>query len=151
VVASTDLAVPAPMAFALLRAIEKWPVWLSFLRSARRVDAEPLGEGSEIAIRSAIPGEDEELFEVERFVDGHMVSLVGAYSTRRRIDMRIEGKTSRSKLVVRIDYPTYGGVLPALVDRLTARRRIESQLADSLQYFKGLVESDAGASELAPL
>ena len=138
------------MAFALVRAIEKWPVWLSFLRSARCVDAEPLGEGSEVAIRSAIPGEDEELFEVERFVDGHMVSLVGAYSTRRRIDIRIEGKTTRSKLVVRIDYPTYGGVVPALVDRLTARRRIESQLADSLQYFKGLVESE-DATEGAPL
>ena len=146
-VASTDLAVPAPTAFALLRAIEKWPVWLSFLRSARCVDGTPVGQGSEIAIRSAIPGEDEELFEVERFVDGYIVSLVGAYSTRRRIDMRLEGKTARSKLVVRVDYPTYGGILSALVDRITARRRLEAQLADSLQYFKGLVESDADTAE----
>ena len=136
-----DLAVPAPTAFELLCAVEKWPVWLSFLRSARRVDpAVPFGLGSEIAIRSSIPGEEEELFEVDRFVDGFIVSLVGAFSVRRRIDLRIEGKTTRSKLVVRLDYPTYGGVVAALMDRFTARRRLDAQLADSLVHFKGLVE-----------
>src|SRR5579872_5538458 len=149
---SQDLAVPAQTAFEMLCAVEKWPVWLSFLRSARRVDGKaPLGLGSEVAIRSSIPGEEEELFEVDRFVDGYIVSLVGAYSVRRRIDLRIEAKTSRSKLVVRLDYPTYGGVFPALIDRVTARRRLDAQLADSLLHFKGLVEYEGDPSETAIL
>lgn len=147
-----DLAVPAQTAFEVLCAVEKWPVWLSFLRSARRVEpSAPFGLGSEVAIRSSIPGEDEELFEVDHFVDGYIVSLVGAYSVRRRIDLRVEGKTTRSKLVVRIDYPTYGGVVAALVDRLTARRRLDGQLADSLLHFKGLVEYEGDPSETAVL
>ena len=149
---SADLDVPAKTAFELLRAVEKWPVWLSFLRSVRRVEAaKPFGPGSEVTIRSTIPGAEEELYEVDRFVDGHMVSLVGAYSVRRRIDVRIEGKTARSKLVVRLDYPTYGGVFPALIDRVTARRRLDGQLADSLLHFKGLVEYEGDPSETAVL
>ena len=149
---STDLAVPAKTAFELVCAVEKWPVWLSFLRSARRVDpARPLAAGSDVAIRSAIPGDEEELFEVDRFVDGYIVSLVGAYSVRRRIDIRVEAKTARSKLVVRVDYPTYGGVLPALLDRFTTRRRLDAQLADSLVHFKGLVEYEGDPSENAVL
>ena len=142
-VRSEDLIAPAKVAFEFVCSVEKWPVWLSFLRSARLVDpSRPLGLGSEIAIRSTIPGDVEELFEVDRFVDGFLLSLVGAYSVRRRIEMRLEEKTSRSKLVLRVDYPTYGGVFPALVDRLTARRRLEGQLAESLVHFKGLVEYD---------
>ncbi|MBV8154755.1 MAG: SRPBCC family protein [Candidatus Eremiobacteraeota bacterium] len=149
---SADLAVPAPTAFELLCAVEKWPVWLSFLRSARRLEpAKPLGVGDEVAIRSSIPGEEEELYEVDRLVDGYIVSLVGAFSVRRRIDMRIEGKTARSKLVVRVDYPTYGGLFSALLDRMTARRRLEAQLADSLLHFKGLVEYEGDPSETAVL
>jgi uncharacterized membrane protein len=136
-----DVASPARTAFDLICEVEKWPVWLSFLRSARRVDPdEPIGLGSEIAIRSNIPGNDEELFEVDRFIPGHQLSLVGAYSVRRRIDIRIEQKSERSKLVVRVDYPTYGGVLGALVDRLTRRRKLDVALNDSLIHFKGLCE-----------
>lgn len=149
---SQDLAVPAQTAFELLCAVEKWPVWLSFLRSARRLEPKlPLALGSEIVIRSTIPGEEEELFEVDHFVEGYIVSLVGAYSLRRRIDVRIEGKTSRSKLVMRVDYPTYGGMMGALVDRMTARRRLDSQLADSLLHFKGLVEFEGDPSDNAVL
>ncbi|MFN2459657.1 MAG: SRPBCC family protein [Candidatus Velthaea sp.] len=138
---SQDVATSAEAAFALICEVEKWPVWLSFLRSARRLDpARPLGPGSEVAIRSAIPGDDEELFEVEQYLEGHMLSLVGAYSMRRRIDLRVERKTERSKIVVRLDYPTYGGVLGALLDRVTMRRKLDVALGDSLIHFKGLVE-----------
>jgi uncharacterized membrane protein len=144
-----DLAAPPNAAFELICEVEKWPVWLSFLRSARRLDpARRLGLGSELAIRSMIPGEPEELFEVDQFIEGHVISLVGWYSVRRRIDMRLERKTDRSKVVVRIDYPTYGGMLGALVDRLTVRRRLESALDDSLVHFKGLVEYDRGPDAL---
>ncbi|MEA2719689.1 MAG: hypothetical protein QOJ39_1553 [Candidatus Eremiobacteraeota bacterium] len=138
-----DVASPARTAFVLVCEVEKWPVWLSFLRSARRVEpAEPIGLGSEVAIRSNIPGEDEELFEVDRFIPGHQLSLVGAFSVRRRIDIRIEQKSERSKLVVKVDYPTYGGFLGALVDRLTRRRKLDIALNDSLIHFKGLCEFD---------
>ena len=140
---SQDVASPARTAFDLVCEVEKWPVWLSFMRSARRVEpAEPIALGSEVAIRSNLPGEDEELFEVDRFIPGHQLSLVGAYSVRRRIDIRIEQKSARSKLVVRVDYPTYGGVLGALVDRLTRRRKLDIALNDSLIHFKGLCEFD---------
>ena len=42
--------------------------------------------------------------------------------------------------MVRLDYPTYGGIVATLVDRLTRRRRLEVALGDSLLHFKGLVE-----------
>ena len=141
---SQDVASPARTAFDLVCEVEKWPVWLSFLRSARRVEpGEPLGSGSEVAIRANLPGDEEELFEVDRFIPGHQLSLVGAYSCRRRIDIRIEQKSERSKLVVRVDYPTYGGVLGALIDRLTRRRKLDIALSDSLIHFKGLCEFDS--------
>ena len=140
---SQDVASPARTAFDLVCEVEKWPVWLSFMRSARRVEpGEPIALGSEVAIRSNLPGEDEELFEVDRFILGHQLSLVGAFSVRRRIDIRIEQKSARSKLVVRVDYPTYGGVLGALVDRPTRRRKLDIALNDSLIHFKGLCEFD---------
>src|SRR5579884_4482913 len=140
---SQDVASPARTAFDLICEVEKWPVWLSFLRSARRVDpSEPIALGSEVAIRSNLPGEDEELFEVDRFIPGHQLSLVGAFSVRRRIDIRIEQKSERSKVVLRVDYPTYGGVLGHLFDRLTRRRKLEVALSDSLIHFKGLCEFD---------
>jgi hypothetical protein len=146
---SQDLAVPSPTAFELICEVEKWPVWLSFLRSARRVEADlPLTVGSEVAIRSMIPGEEEELFEVDQFIDGHVLSLVGAYSVRRRFDLRVESKTTRSKLVMRVDYPTYGGVVGALIDRLTMRRKLEGALTDSLVHFKGLVEFERAPDAL---
>ena len=138
---SQDLASSPEAAFALVCEVEKWPVWLSPLRSARRlVESDPLEVGSQVAVRGTIPGDDEELYEVDQFLPGHIVSLVGAYSIRRRIDFRIERKTDRSKLVVRLDYPSYGGMLGALFDRVTSRRRLEGALADSLVHFKGLVE-----------
>ena len=140
---SQDVASPALTAFDLVCEVEKWPVWLSFVRSARRLEpSRPLGLGSEVAMRSNLPGEEEELFEVDRYIPGHQLSLVGAFSVRRRIDFRIESKSERSKLVIRVDYPTYGGMLGALVDRLTRRRKLEMALNDSLIHFKGLCEYD---------
>jgi hypothetical protein len=144
---SQDLGSSAAAAFALVCEVEKWPVWLSFAKTARRLGSEPLALGSEVALRGAIPGEDEELYEVDQFLDGHIVSLVGAYSVRRRIDFRIEGKRERSKLVVRVDYPSYGGALGALIDRVTARRRLDRALEDSLLHFKGLVEFTGSAPD----
>ncbi len=138
---AVDLQSTPEEAFALVCEVEKWPVWLSFLRSARLADpAKPVGPGSEVILRSCIPGEPEEIYEVDQFIDNHMLSLVGAYSVRRRIDFRIERKTTRSKMAVRLDYPAYGGRLAALMDRMTARRKLGAALADSLEHFKGLVE-----------
>ena len=138
---SQDLASTPEAAFALICEVEKWPVWLSCLRSARRLDeSAPFGRGSDVAIRGQLAGDEEELYEVDQFLEGHIVSLVGAYSLRRRIDFRIERKSRVSKLVVRVDYPSYGGAFGALIDRMTARRRLDRALSDSLVHFKGLVE-----------
>ena len=106
-------------------------------------------KAARVAIRSKLPGDDEELFEVDRFIPGFHISLVGAFSCRRRFDFRVEQKSERSKVVVRLDYPTYGGVVAALVDRLTRRRRLELALGDSLLHFKGLVEFEREDGVLA--
>ncbi len=148
-VRSLDIATTAEIAFAHLCEIEKWPVWLSFLKSAQRLDGGTLGVGSEVSLRSAIPGDPEQLFEVDRFMQNHMLSLVGAYSIRRRIEFRLERKSAIVRLAVRIDYPAYGGTLGALYDRMTTRRRLEAALGDSLVHLKGLAEF--GGSNGAPL
>ncbi|MDP9110553.1 MAG: SRPBCC family protein [Candidatus Eremiobacteraeota bacterium] len=147
--ASLDVASPAETAFELVCTVEKWPVWLAFLRSAELADpAAPLAVGSEIRVRSVIPGEAEELYEVDTLIANYRLSLVGAYSVRRRIDIRIERKTTLSRIRVRVDYPAYYGRLGALYDQLTAGRKLASQLSDSLAHFKGLAEFDRSKDAL---
>ena len=140
---SLDIASTPEAAFELVRSVEKWPVWLAFLRSAELVDpGAPLALGSEVRVRSAIPGAAEELYEVDKFIANYHLSLVGAYSVRRRIDIRIERKTTRSRIRLRVDYPAYYGRFGLLYDRLTAGRKLAAQLTESLAHFKGLVEFD---------
>lgn len=148
--ASLDLECSAEDAFALLCAVEKWPVWLSFLRSARRLRPEsPLTLGGEVVIRSSLPGDAEELYEVDGLIANFRLSLVGAYSLRRRLEFRIERRTSCSKLHVRLTYPAYHGLLGTLLERWQRRRRVASALDDSLVHFKGLVEYERDAAVLA--
>jgi hypothetical protein len=148
--ASLDLECTAEDAFALLCAVEKWPVWLSFLRSARRVSAQPQLElGSEVIIRSSLPGDEEELYEIDGLIANYRLSLVGAYSVRRRLEFRIERRTSCAKLHVRLAYPAYHGRLGSLLDRWQRGRRVASALDDSLVHFKGLVEYNRDAAVLA--
>jgi len=139
--ASVDIQAAAEAAFELLCAVEKWPVWLSFLRSAEVLDgAAPLGIASEVLLRSAIPGHDEQLFEIDHLITNHQLSLVGAYSIRRRLDFRIERKTTRCRLHARLEYPAYGGKLGALYDALGSGRKLATQLDESLLHFKHLAE-----------
>jgi uncharacterized membrane protein len=139
--ASLDIDTPVEEAFALLCAVEKWPVWLSFLRSAKLADAaSPLSLGSEVIVRSSLPGDEEQLFEVDQFIGNFHLSLVGAYSVRRRLDFRIERKTSFAKVHVKLSYPAYGGRVGAFVDHLRHGRRLGRVLDDALVHFKGLVE-----------
>jgi uncharacterized membrane protein len=138
--AAADIQAPAETAFELLCAVEKWPVWLGFLRSASILDGGPLGVGSEIVVRSAIPGDEEQRFEVDHFIGNYQLSLVGAYSVRRRIDFRLERKTTRCKLHARLEYPAYGGRLGALYDALRVGRKLATQLEESLVHFKHLAE-----------
>ncbi|MGB8149919.1 MAG: hypothetical protein WCE97_01845 [Candidatus Cybelea sp.] len=148
--ASLELDCPAEDAFALLCAVEKWPVWLSFLRSARRqISQAELTVGSEVVIRSCLPGDEEQLLEVDAFIANYRLSLVGAYSLRRRLDFRIERRTSCSKLHVLLAYPAYHGKLGGLLDRWQRGRRFSSALDDSLVHFKGLVEYKRDAPVLA--
>ena len=140
---AVDVQSDASKAFGLICEIPKWPVWLSFLRSARLSDpAKPLQQGSEVVLRSSIPGEPEQLFEVDQYIENYLLSLVGAFSVRRRLDFRIERKSKSSKIIVRLEYPAYGGRLASFIDRVTARRKLATALVDSLVHFKGLVEFD---------
>jgi hypothetical protein len=148
--ASLDLACSPEDAFALLCAVEKWPVWLSFLRSVRRSDSHSqLGMGSEVVVRSWLPGEEEELYEVDGLITNYRLSLVGAYSLRRRFEFRIERRTSCSKLHARLDYPAYHGRLGTFLDRWQRGRRVANALDESLIRFKGLVEYNRDGPALA--
>ncbi|MBV8373682.1 MAG: hypothetical protein JOY69_10500 [Candidatus Eremiobacteraeota bacterium] len=139
--ASLDVDSSAEEAFALLCAVEKWPVWLSFLRSARHATpGAPFGLGSEVIVRSSLPGEEEQLYEVDAFVENYHLSLVGAFSVRRRLDFRIERRTTRSRVHVRLSYPAYHGRFGALMDTWRHGRKLAAALDDALVHFKGLVE-----------
>jgi uncharacterized membrane protein len=147
---SLDVDCSAEDAFALLCAVEKWPVWLSFLRSARRACPQgALDVGNEVVIRSWLPGNEEELYEVDDLIANYRLSLVGAYSVRRRIDFRIERRTSCTRIHVRLAYPAYHGRLGLLLARWQRGRRLASALDDSLIHFKGLVEYQRDAPVLA--
>jgi uncharacterized membrane protein len=150
--ASLDIDSPVEDAFALLCAVEKWPVWLPFLRSAALADpASPLAVGTEVTVRSSLPGHGEQLYEVDQFISNFHLSLVGAYSVRRRLDFRIERKTSRAKVHVRFTYPAYGGRFGAIVDSVKQGKRMERVLDEALVHFKGLVEYRNGDPVLADL
>lgn len=150
--ASVDLESPAEDVFSLLCSVEKWPVWLSFLRSARRAEyGQPLAIGSEVVLRTQIPGEEEQIYEVDQFITNHHLSLVGAFSVRRRVEFRVERKTSRSRLHVRLSYPAYHGRLAAVVEWWRRGRRMLKQLQLALSNFKGLVEYRRNDPALADL
>jgi uncharacterized membrane protein len=138
--ASLDVESPAEDAFALVCAVEKWPVWLSFLRSASLAGGFPLALGSDVIVRSTLPGEPEQHYEVDAFITNYHLSLVGAYSVRRRLDFRVENRSSRSRLHVRLTYPAYHGRFGELMDRWRHGRRLSAALDDALVHFKGLVE-----------
>ena len=150
--ASLEVDSSAEDAFALICAVEKWPVWLSFLRSARVAEsASPFGLGSDVVVRSSLPGDPEQLFEVDAFIANFHLSLVGAYSVRRRLDFRIERKTTRSKIHVRLTYPAYHGRVGAMLDRWRNGRKLSAALNDALVHFKGLVEYRRDDAILADL
>jgi hypothetical protein len=68
---------------------------------------------------------------------------------RRRLEFRIERRTSCSKLHVRLAYPAYHGKFGTLLDRWQRGRRVASALDDSLVHFKGLVEYKRDGAILA--
>lgn len=150
--ASLDVESSAEDAFALLCAVEKWPVWLSFLRSAQLAKPnQTIGIGSEVVVRSSVPGEEEQLYEVDAFMANYHLSLVGAFSVRRRLDFRIERRTSCSRVHVRLAYPAYHGRVGAMVDGWRRGRRLATALEEALVHFKGLVEYRRDEPALADL
>jgi uncharacterized membrane protein len=139
-IASLDVESPVEEVFALLCAIEKWPAWLSFVRSAELVDPQsPLAIGSEIVLRSTLSAQ-EQLYEVDQLIPNYLLSLVGAYSIRRRLDLRIERKTTRARVHIRLTYPAYHGAVGSIVDRLRTARKLGRLLDDALVHLKGMVE-----------
>jgi uncharacterized membrane protein len=135
-----DIESEAEEIFALLCAVEKWPAWLSFVRCAELTDANsPLAVGSEIVIRSTLSAE-EQLYEVEQLIPNYLLSLVGAYSVRKRLELRIERKTTRARVHIRLAYPAYHGAVGSIVDRLRTARKVDRMLDEALVHLKGMVE-----------
>jgi uncharacterized membrane protein len=102
--------------------------------------ASPLSVGTEVIVRSSLPRDEEQRYEVDQFITNFHLSLVGAYSVRRRLDFRIERKTSRARVHVKLSYPAYGGRIGAWMDAWKHGRRFERGLDDALVHFKGMVE-----------
>lgn len=139
--ASVDIDSEPEAIFSLLCSVEKWPVWLPFLRSARRTEFNgPLALGSDVMLRSLDADQTEELYEVDQYLANHHLSFVGAYSVRRRIEFRIDRKTSRSRLSVRLSYPLYHGRIAAALGGWRRNRKVLAQLESAMTNFKGLVE-----------
>ena len=59
---------------------------------------------------------------------------------RRSRRARQEGAAGEGELRAAVDRRGLGGLVAALVDRFTLRRRLDVALGDSLIHFKGLVE-----------
>jgi hypothetical protein len=85
-----------------------------------------------VIVRASLPRDEEQRYEVDQLITNFHLSLVGAYSVRRRLDFRIERKTSRAKLHVKLSYPAYGGRLGALMDAWKHGKRFERGLDDAL-------------------
>ncbi len=140
--AAVDLPAIPEEAFALLCAVEKWPAWLPLVRSAERQREGPLAVGDEVLLRLGEPRDEEQLFEVRRLVGNHCLTLVGAYSTRRRIDFRLERQSNRARLRMAWLYPTYHGAMGSAVDRLLRGRAVAGMLDRATMQFRGLLEAN---------
>ena len=139
-----DLPAMPEEAFALLCAVEKWPAWLPLVRSAELRSAQ-LALGSEILVRLREPRDEEQLFELDRFISNHCLTLVGAFSSRRRIDFRIERQSNRARLRISWHYPTYHGALGRLLARIRRGRQIAVALDRAAAQFLGLLEASIAA------
>ena len=150
--ASLDLDCSAEDAFALLCAVEKWPVWLSFsaqraTRGVRwRIDARQRSRHSFVASRRRRRSS----YEVDGLIANYRLSLVGAYSLRRRFEFRIERRTTSRAA------STCGWPIPPITDGSgrfsiagNAAAGSQAPLDDSLVHFKGLVEYNRDDAVLA--
>ena len=143
-VATEELHVSAEIAFARICSIKTWPVWLSFVKRAELEDpGNTLTHQSDIVLLSELFDGKEEVFEVEELIEPYLLTLVGAFSCRRRIQFRVERKDDISRLIVKIAYPSYGNLIGRYTERFMFRRKMQTVLTESLQTFKGLVEHDA--------
>jgi hypothetical protein len=70
---------------------------------------------------------------------------------RRRLDFRIERRTSTARVHVRLSYPAYHGRLGALRDAWRHDRKLSTALEEALIHFKGLVEYRRNDPVLADL
>ena len=141
-VETQELGVVPTVAFARVCELEKWPVWFSLATSVRRVErgAATLACGDEVALRSSIPGEPEEIYAVDQLVPDRRLVLVGIYSLRRRIEITVEPCGAYAQIELSVGYPIYGGAVGIFADGLRRRRRLQRMLAASLLDFKALVE-----------
>jgi hypothetical protein len=141
--AELNVDVSPDQAFDLVCKVAKWPVWLSFVESARFAnERRGIELGADVIVRSGLLGEGEQTFEIDEIEPAHRLSLVGAYSLRRRLEFTIERLREGSRLCVSLEYPKYGGSVGRVIDRVFVRRKLEAALVASVVHFKSLVEFD---------
>ena len=141
-----DVSVPAESAFSFIADISRWPVWMSSVVCAEHPQSLPLALREEVLLcLQAGKKRRQETFEVTRFVANAFLSLEGAYSAARRIDFRFEQRGPSTRIAYAIGYPVFG-LAAAWIDGALRRRRVRSELRESLQRLKGLLE-ERGESE----
>jgi uncharacterized membrane protein len=136
-----DVAAPVETVFSFVTDISRWPVWISSVVCAEHPEALPVALKEEFLLcLQAGRKRWHERFEVTRLVRNAFLSLEGAYSAARRFDFRFEQRGSHTRLACAIGYPLFGGFMSALLDSAFQRRRVRSELRDSLVRLKGLLE-----------
>ena len=136
-----DVSVPAERVFAEVVDIFHWPVWFSPVVCAQHPDSLPLALGEEVSIcMNAGKRRWRETFEVARFIPYAFLCLEGSFSAARRIDFRFEQRGAATRIACSIGYPVFGGALGALLDVAFKRRRVRSDIRESLIRLKATLE-----------
>jgi len=144
-----DVNVPVATAFAFVAAVPRWPVWMASVVCAQQPEYLPVAVDEEFVLcLHAGRRRWQETFEVKRFVRNAFLSLEGAFSAARRIDLRFEQRGKQTRIALSIGYPLFGGPFARWIDAISRRRRVRRELHDSLVRLKGLLEEQVEYSTL---
>jgi uncharacterized membrane protein len=145
---AVDIHAPAEAIFDYISDLPRWPTWFTCVVSAQQPDNRPLALGEEIHVcMHAGRRRWQENLEITRFIRNAFLSFEALYSAARRIDFRVERRGKLTRLACSVGYLVSGGVVPAMVDAVLTRRRIDRGLRDSLVHLKNVLEEHAGVTE----
>ncbi|HXW77545.1 MAG TPA: SRPBCC family protein [Candidatus Eremiobacteraceae bacterium] len=140
---------PADAAFAFATDITRWPLWFTPVVCAQHPESLPLAVNEELLLcLHAGRRRWQERFEVTRLVRNAFISLEGAFSAARRIDFRFEQRGRQTRVACAMGYPVFGGAIARFFDSLFRKRRVQSEVSDSLHRLKALVEERLHVSPL---